>query len=220
MPVRRAPLLVHGLLVAVAVLAWPVVDAALARHVDPRPLAPFDIAAVNGWTEVEAGTPLGWTPDVTGAALMQVTTFTKEGRRVSVVVAAYRNQRQGAELVTTSNQLVHQDNERWHVVDRGTRTVTDGAGSYRANVALMRGPGGLLAAAQWYWLDPARTTGDVTAKADLALDRVLMRGDTSAWIAVVTPAHESLRDGWPVLDAFLRDMGASVERGLTEMARR
>ncbi|MGZ8981322.1 MAG: hypothetical protein ACXW2D_11280, partial [Burkholderiaceae bacterium] len=38
-----------------------------------------------------------------------------------------------------------------------------------------------------------RTVSDASAKVDLALDRLLMRGDTSAWVTVVTAAPESLR---------------------------
>jgi EpsI family protein len=85
---------------------------------------------------------------------------------------------------------------------------------------LIRGPEALLAAAQWYWMGSTRTVSDATAKIDLALDRLLMRGDTSAWVTVVTPAEESLRDAAPVIEAFVRDMGGSIERGLAEMASR
>lgn len=220
LPARRGSLLVHAAIAAVAVVAWPVAAAALARHADPRPVQPVEIVPVNGWSVVDAAAPSGWTPDVNGAARTQVVTFEKDGRRVTLMLAAYRNQRQGAELVTSSNQLVHQDNERWHLVDRSTRVLSDDAGRYRANVALIRGQRALLAAAQWYWLDPTRTVSDATAKADLALDRLMMRGDTSVWVTAVTPARESLRDAWPVLDGFVRDMGASIDHGLREMAQR
>jgi EpsI family protein len=221
--VQHAPrrvLVAQALLVAGAVLAWPLAEAALASHVDPRPLQAPAFEAAGGWKPVGRGTPLDWRPDVQGAALTHTATFAKDGRTVSVVIAAYRNQRQGAELVTSSNQLVHQDNERWHEVDHATRQVGDAGGSYRANVALIRGDLGMLAAAQWYWLGAERTISDTKAKGDLALDRLLLRGDTSAWVTVVTPAQDGLRDAWPVLDEFLRDMGPSLQRGLAEMANR
>jgi EpsI family protein len=171
-----------------------------------------------GWSLVDAPAPAGWRPDVSGAAREEVVTFEKAGRRVSVLLAIYRNQRQGAQLVTSTNQLAHQDNERWRVVDRRQARLADAAGTFPVNLALLRGPDELLAAAQWYWLGSSRTVSDVTAKADLALDRLLMRGDTSAWVTVVTPAQESLRDAAPVLEGFVRDMGGSIERGLREMA--
>ena len=220
LPTRHGSLLPHAAIAALAVVLWPLADAALARHVDPRPVQPVEIAAANGWTLVDADASAGWMPDVKGAARTQAITFEKAGQRVTLILAVYRNQRQGAELVTSSNQLVHQDNERWHIVDRGTRTLSDRDGDDRANVALIRGQGGLFAAAQWYWLGTTRTVSDATAKADLALDRLLMRGDTSAWVTLATPARESLRDGGPVFEAFVRDMGPSVEYGLKEMAER
>jgi EpsI family protein len=219
-PALRGALVAQALLVAVAVLAWPVADAALERHVDSRPLQAPAIAATAGWTPVGAGVPLDWRPDVRGAALTHVATFEKAGRTVSVVISAYRNQRRGAELVTSTNQLVYEDNTRWRLVERGTRTVSDADGHWRANVALIRGEGGLLAAAQWYWLGGERTISDVRAKVDLALDRLRLHGDTSAWVTVVMPAEDGLGDAWPVLEDFLRDMGPSVQRGLAEMASR
>lgn len=219
-PIPRAALLRHAALVAAVVLAWPALDAVLARGVDARPVQALEIAPANGWTRVADGAPGGWTPDVVGAARTEVATFARGPQRVTVVVAVYRNQRQGAELVTSSNQLAHQDNPRWLVVDRRRAELVDDAGRYPANVALIRGPGTLLAAAQWYWTGAERTVSDASAKADLALDRLLLRGDTAAWVALAAPAGESLRDTLPVLDAFVRDMGPSLERGLAELAKR
>ena len=215
----RPPLWIHAAVAILAVSAWPVADATLARHVDSRPVQAVSIAPAMGWTVADAEAPAGWRPDVNGAARTQVVTFAKDGRRVTVLLAIYRNQHQGAELVTSSNQLVHQDNERWRIVDRRPVRLADDSGNFPANVALIRGQDALLAAAQWYWLGSTRTVSDATAKMDLALDRLLMRGDTSAWVTVVTPAQESLREAAPVLEAFVRDMGGSVERGLREMAR-
>lgn len=220
LPVRRRPLWLHGAAAALAVVVWPVADATLARQVDPHPVEPTEIAPVMGWRTVEADAPGGWQPDVHGAERTQVLTFEKDGRRVTLLLAIYRNQRQGAELVTSSNQLVHQDNDRWRIVDRRTARLSDDEGSFPANVALIRGQGTLLAAAQWYWIGSARTVSDATAKIDLALDRLLLRGDTSAWVTVVTPAQESLREATPVLEAFVREMGGAVERGLREVAKR
>jgi exosortase A len=217
-PLPRSSLLAHGALVALAVLAWPLADAVLAEQADTRPVPVLHIAPANGWARVESGPPLGWMPDVKGAARTDVATFAKDGRTVSVVTAVFRNQRHGAKLVTSSNQLVHQDNEVWRLVDRATQPATDALGRYDVNVALIRGPGGLLGAAQWYWLGGERTVSDMRAKVDLARDRLGARTDTAAWVTVVTPAQESLRDAWPVLDAFLRDMGPSLQRGLAELA--
>jgi exosortase A len=220
LPARRHPLWLHAVIAAAVVIAWPVAEATLARQGDPNPVQPVHVAPAAGWSVIDAGPPAGWQPDVNGAARTQAMTFEKEGRRVTLLLAIFRNQRQGAELVSSSNQLVHQDNQRWRIVDRRAARLADDMASFPANIALLRGQDELLAAAQWYWLGSARTVSDATAKVDLALDRLLMRGDTSAWVTVVTPAQESLRDARPVLEAFVRDMGGSIERGLAEMASR
>jgi exosortase A len=215
----RAALLLHGLLVVAAVGTWPIVAASIERRFDARPVAELRVPAVNGWQPVAATLPADWQPDLAGATRTQVLSYARDGRTVSVFVAIYRNQKQGAELVTSTNQLAYQDNERWRLGERGMRTLADGNGEFSARAALIRGQGRTaIAAAQWYWLGSARTASDTRAKFDLALDRLLMRGDTSAWIAVVTPARDGLRDGWPVIEAFVRDMGAPLQRALAAMA--
>jgi exosortase A len=220
MAAGRRPAIVHVLLVAAVIAVWPVAHASLLHGSDRNPLTDVTVAPANGWRAVEPTMVDGWRPDVDGAAREQVLTFAKEGRQVTVYLALYRNQRQGSELVSSTNQLVYQDNERWMLVDRRSVVVSDAVGEHRANFGLIRGQGALVAAAGWYWLGSTRTVSNAAAKIDLALDRLLMRGDTSAWVAIATPADESLRDAGPVLEAFVRDMGASLHHGLMEMAQR
>jgi EpsI family protein len=206
--------------VAAVIAVWPVAQASLLHGSDRDPLTDVTVAPANGWTAVEPTRVDGWRPDVEGAAREQVLTFAKDGREVTVYLALFRNQRQGSELVSSTNQLVYQDNERWMLVDRRSAVVSDAVGEHRANFGLVRGQGALIGAAHWYWLGSTRTVSSAAAKIDLALDRLLMRGDTSAWVAIATPADESLRDAGPVLEAFVRDMGASLHHGLMELARR
>ncbi len=216
----RTSLMTSIMLLAVVLLAWPVANAALTRVADSRPVAAIEIASANGWSPVSVDLPGGWRPDVHGAARTQVLGFAKDGRQVEVVISMFRNQRQGAELVSATNQLVHQDNERWRIVERRTIELADPVGRFDARAALVRGSSVQFAAAHWYWLGQRRTASDAAAKIDLALDRLLLRGDTSAWVVIAVPARENLRDAVPELESFVRDMGAAINTGLTEAASR
>jgi exosortase A len=218
-PVARSQWLVQAGVVAITVLVWPVAYAALDGAADARPVPAVHFAPADGWRADDGGAPGGWMPHIAGAARTQVVTFAKEGAQVTLIVAVFRNQRQGAELISSANRLVHDDEVRWQVVERRTAQLADRAGSYRANVALLRGQGTRFAVAQWYWLGGRRTVSDTAAKVDLALDRVLMRGDTAAWVALATPARDGVPDALPLLEAFAREMGPSVQLGLAEIAR-
>jgi EpsI family protein len=151
---------------------------------------------------------------------MQVLSFATEDREVAVVVALFRNQRQGAELVTSTNQLVSPANARWHLVARRAIELADARGTFPARAALIRGQGTQLVAAQWYWLGTSRTTSDTVAKLDLAIDRLLARGDTSAWVIVVAPARDGFDDALPVIADFVREVGARLDGALAEVAAR
>jgi exosortase A len=211
--------LASAALVVAALLLGPLAAASLERSADRRPLVPIELSGVNGWSE--GLTPVtAWRPRLTGTAAQQTLTYTKDGREVSVLLGVYRNQRQGSELVNSANRLIADDDSRWQLVERGTVQFEDALGRYRVHAAALRAPGGKLATAHWYWLHNARTISDVAATADLALDRLLMRGDTAVWVTVVTPARDGLPDALPVLRGFVADMGAELDRALTAMAER
>jgi EpsI family protein len=70
-----------------------------------------------------------------------------------------------------------------------------------------------------YWLGSRWTASDVRAKIDLALDRLLLRSDTSAWIAVSTAQDpDSPQRAQATLRAFLAEMSPSIEAALTATA--
>jgi len=71
---------------------------------------------------------------------------------------------------------------------------------------------------QWYWLGDHVTASLARAKLDLALVRLTRRPDTSAWVAVATPAGESPADAQATLAAFLRDNAAGLEAALKATA--
>ena len=208
------------LLLAAAVLIWPLAEATLVRNVDARPLQEVSLAASHGWRPSGPVVPGDWRPDVAGATRTQVMSFAKDGREVAVVLALFRNQRRGAELVTSTNQLVRPDNPNWRLISRNAVELTDGRGKFPARAALIRGQATQFAAAQWYWLGASRTTSDTVAKADLAFDRLFARGDTSAWVIVVARARDSMGDAMPVIAEFVRDMGAELDAALAEVAAR
>jgi EpsI family protein len=72
-----------------------------------------------------------------------------------------------------------------------------------------------------YWLDGRWTVSDARAKLDLALDRLLRRSDTSAWVGLSAPHNPEHPEGSAAtLRAFVSDMGPSLQRALQLTAAR
>jgi exosortase A len=216
MPRRAVVTLLLAIVPVIAV--WPAAAAVLQARADVRPLQPVPITPSNGWVRAEPPVS-AWAPRLEGPKLARVETFVKNGRRVTVTTALYRNQSQGSELVNSQNVIAVPEDPTWRVVARGPLTLPAEAGkAYPA--ALLRGAGERIAVAHWYWLGTARSTSDAQAKLDLAVDRLLMRGDTSAWVAVQTPAEDGLERGTEVLREFLTDMGPALDAALLETSQR
>jgi exosortase A len=213
----RASAVLLGALVA-AIAVWPAAASVLEGRVDTRPVLPVAVTPANGWVRTESPVS-SWAPRLEGTRAVQVETFSKGGRRVTVYRGFYRNQSQGSELVNSQNLVVTPDNPAWRMVARGRVAVGENAPEEYPAV-LLRGAGGSFAVAHWYWLGTARSTSDARGKLDLAIDRLLMRGDTSAWVAIQTPADDGLDRGAAALREFLIDMGPALDAALMESSRR
>ena len=95
--------LAAGLMLAV-LLASPATAAVLMRPLPERTLPSASIASVDGWMPVER--PLAdWRPQLQAPVREERFAFGKGGRQVGVFVGIFRDQRQGAELVSSANQL-------------------------------------------------------------------------------------------------------------------
>lgn len=213
-----APLrLSASMLAAVALLVgiWPMASMSLQGSTDERPLLPVAIATSEGWAEVSR--PVSpWTPTLEGQARTQVLTFARDGATVTVFIGFYRDQQQGRELVSSMNRLLPESTSALQIA-RGRGAVRFGTEEASVRTATIRYEGQRLRIWHWYWLDDRIETSEVRAKLSLAMDRLLVRSDTSAWVAVFTDA-ETDDKGDAVLSAFARDMGPALNSALAATA--
>jgi EpsI family protein len=201
--------------VALLVAAWPIASVSLQGSTDKRSLQPAALAASGGWTEVSR--PVSpWTPTLEGQARTQVLTFARDGATVTVFIGFYRDQQQGRELVNSMNRLLPESTPAVQIA-RGRAAVRFGTDEASVRTATIRYDGQRLRIWHWYWLDDRIETSDVRAKLSLAMDRLLVRSDTSAWVAVFTSA-ETDGQGDAVLSAFARDMGPTLQSALAATA--
>ncbi len=202
---------------ALLLAVWPLAYAGLAAPRSSPAIGAISIQAVNGW--VPTTSIAAWNPSTHRPSATQTAWFTKDGQVVGVFIALYRDQQNGAELVNSQNLLVHEKDALWREVERKNGAVATLAGALPYRGALLRAAELRLAVWHWYWLGGRTTASNVVAKIDLALDRLLRRDDTSAWVIVFTPVDGSLNAAEPALSAFVRDMDASIDAALHQVRR-
>lgn len=206
------------LVAIVAVVAvWPLGVFALLGMTDKRPLQPAAVQPAAGWTQESQ--PIGqWTPKLQGTPPTQTLTFARNGARVTLFLAWYRDQHQDHELVNAMNRLVP-ERDRAVQVARGGLSAHFGDRSATVRTATVRHDAQRLRIWHWYWIDDRIETSDTRAKLSLALDRLLARSDTSAWVAAFVDA-ETDGQGDQVLSAFAREMGPSLSAALAATSAR
>ena len=213
----------HALLAAIAAVAlaafWQIATVRLAAYKDGRPIVVQPVQPANGWRLV-ANDSIGWTPQLRAPAATLVQRFEKQGQQITVHVGVYRDQSQDSELVNSLNDVSYLIKSPWFLVSDKVQLINLGPAQTNINDAVGRRQGEVLVIWQWYWIGGKVTTSDALAKAHLAVDRILRRSDTSAWVAVYGVDKE---DGAVVrasLREFAADMGPSIDAALRGTAER
>lgn len=209
-----------GVLVTAALLSsvWPIAQAALMAPLGGALPTTLAVKLAQGW-EIGGSAISNWSASMQRPALRPAAyAFSKDGRAVGVQVGIYRDQAEGSELITSSNQLIA-DNETsgWRIVQQRGNRKSERSGAVEYRETLLKGDA-LLTVRDWYWLGERTTRSDILAKIDLAIDRLLRRDDTSAWIIIYTPVSDERDDG-QVLDDFMREMAPNLEAALRGLRR-
>lgn len=198
----------NGALALGAALLWMPLGYALehARAVLPAHLAP--LAGAGGWAA--GASPLTqWQPHHLGARAALEQEFARGPDRVRLTVAYYSHQTQDGELINIRNQLLPTSEKNWILVSSGQ--VHLAAPPTRVRVAEIKGMGQRLWAWHWYWIDGRTSVSDIEAKLLLAKSKLLLKGDESASVVVVTEAENAeaaarilgdfVTAHWPAIDA-------------------
>lgn len=169
---------------------------------------------LGGWHLVR-GSKDSWQPSFPGADATLRQTYEKAGRRIHLYLAYFRLQRQGAELISQSNDV--SGGKRWESVGSGGATAPIGGSDTTVRREIVVGRGGRRLVWNWYWLDGVPTASGLTVKWMGAQDRLLGRSRPSAAIAISTDFDDVPAEAVPALRDFVRNLGAleSVLRGST-----
>lgn len=201
------------------VAVWPVTAARIEQRIDTRPV---QIESIDQRADWQLVTPeaADWVPELAAPSAVTIQSFVHSNRRVNVFLGLYRNQRQGAEVISALNQVAGSDNKRWRVLERGSTEVSLNGKSTVVETAVVNGVDGKFLIWHWYWAGGRATASDLTVTAQLALQRLTGQPDDAAWVALSTPIAEDVRGGERHLREFADTMSASIDRALQVTAAR
>jgi len=197
---------------------WPLAAERLESmepHAQPTLQAP---PSAGEWQPV-AGRLTDWTPRFPNPSVKINQAYGKEEDRVGLYVGYYRNQRPGAQLITTHNTLVVSNDSAWRNIGETRLTPVFSQEEISAIEAKLRGRSTSLLVWRWYWVDGQYIVNPYWAKLLQAKSRLLGRGDDGAIVIVYTPYDVRPLDAERALTEFVGAMLPAITRSL-EHARR
>jgi len=217
MPVRRIAL---STLAAVSIAAvWPGYATYLKSHVPlPVPIK-LEVPAANGWRADPA--PLSdWQPDYKDSGTSLTQTYRKGAKAVSLYIGYYPYQREGVELVTSTNVIVRQKHPVWSNVGESKRAVTVGGQSLQIVQTKLRSTTLRLLVWNWNRIGGISTVNAYFAKLLEAKARLLGQRDDAAAIILSSPYDGDMESAAAVLQEFSGDMLPTIETSLKRAAGR
>jgi EpsI family protein len=212
-PMQRKPITPKyavRLLIAMAVasLFWPAAAWALSDH--GGRVAPVDVQAPRapGWTLQTGAEAWDWRPRIVGTDGSIYAFYRPDGdarsKPVGLYLGVYRTQRQGAELVTSSNVMIEQKHPLWSDTLVRARRVDLQSGELGLEQHLLSSRRGeRLLVWTWYLVGDQRTANPYLAKLLEAKSRLFGNRGEAALVAVAAPYDEQPERAAEVLTAFL-----------------
>lgn len=215
----KVPLGLATLLICVLALAPQLYARYLDEKLGLAPLA-FTVsppAGSDSW-QAELHPLTDWRPHYLGSRASFAQSYVNRGRSISLFVAYYRHQSQGATLITSGNMLVTSHDIFWGNIGETRRDIQIAGENIPLNEAILRSQNARLLVWQWYWVDGRWVVNPYLAKALEAKSRILDGEDDAAVIVVATPLGESMEAAKRTLQDFLQPMLPNLEHTLINTA--
>jgi exosortase A len=168
---------------AAVVAVWP----AMALRLDNADGSPPALQAppqAGGWRPVD-GRLTDWTPRFVNSRAQINQAYAKDASQAGLYIGYYRNQRRGAQLITSQNALVLSNNVDWRNTGE-TRRLDFGIDNVSPVEAQLRGRASGLLVWRWYWVDGQYTVSPFWGKLLQAKSKLLAHTDAAAVVIVYT----------------------------------
>jgi exosortase A len=153
-----------------------------------------------------SGALTDWTPRFMNPSARIRQVYLGGTRRVELFIWYYRNQRHGAQLISSQNALVHTSDNIWANSGAAYRVLNTNGSEIKIIESRLRGRATRLLVWHWYWIDGQYTANAYWAKLLQAKSMLLGRGDNAAAIIVATPYDLSPAEGTDRLQDFVNNM--------------
>jgi exosortase A len=200
--------------VAAAALAslWPLCVPYLGRA-DDTPIRLAAPAGASGWS-LEPQPAMQWRPHYRGAAASTLAVYRKGDRSVAVYLGYYRNQRQGEELVGSQNLIAGAGDSPWARIGESLHSEALPSGRVELRQTRLRSASDRLLVWDWYRIAGRDLSNPFMAKALVARDKLLRRGDDCAAIALAAPYDTRPETAVETLRAFTTEMLPAIDEAL------
>jgi exosortase A len=194
---------------AALIAVWPLQSRFAAEPSSPASAA-LTLRPAPPWTPTQS-LPTTWRPSFRNATHQHAQVYERGGKRIALVVAAYRDASREAKLVSSSNRLIAVDDPAWNVVDRGAITVPLHGLAVELPTTTIAGAGERVTASELYWIDGFVTGSRARAAFEDSLHRLRKGGHTSAWLVMYSADPSVVAAD---IAQFARDMGPSIDAAL------
>lgn len=188
------------------------------------PVEPFEVVLATpapqaGWALADEPV-LGFLPNYHGHRAERHQTYIRidDGAKVTLYIAYYAEQREGAELIAWRNRLLGRSGEELRWIDLGARrdALPEVGSVVHARVA--RSDDRRLSVWHWYWYwsNGRVISSDILAKVLLAVDHLTGQPDDAAFVAVYAEDTFDGMQARDVVEAFVRDHAGAIARELEQ----
>lgn len=218
MPGARLSSIVAAALVTLLVVAAGPVWAAYLDHradADSRIVKVPPPQDAGGWQRQEQQAT-EWRPLYQGARASLFETYARDGQTIVLYLAAYRNQKQGSELINSQNMMIRQKHPVWSNVGEARRVEAIGASNQPIRRTLLRSPGQRLVLWDWFVVGGEDVVNPYMGKLLQARDQILGRGDDGVAIIVAAPYEETPERAEQALRDFIASMRGSIDASVAK----
>jgi exosortase A len=215
-PTTTAAMMAAAVATAALAAAWPLCVPYLGR-VDDTPIRLAAPPGASGWS-LEPQPAMQWRPHYRGAAASTLTVYRKGDRSVAVYLGYYRNQRQGEELVGSQNLIAGAGDSLWARIGESRRSEELPSARVELRQTRLRSATGRLLVWDWYRIAGHDLSNPFMAKALVARDKLLRRGDDCAAIVLAAPYEARPETAADTLRVFTREMLPSIDQVLRAAA--
>lgn len=199
-----------ALLTMALVLGWSQ-GARYLLNMPYRPISTIDLtSSLNGLEQIKPSLA-GVTPYFAGASAIHDATYRFDESEIALTVAYYRNQRQGAKLVSVHNLIEPTHTWIWRKSGR-IASAENGTPELRVEYFTKAKTNAVVATV--YWVGGWTTTNDVLSKVYQAINLLRGRGDDGAMLVISTTSLGNFDAAKTTIERFARDRLPRVLKNL------